>query len=349
MTLREGVSLRSVSCAHLPAAGAQTVLDHLPRPHFPVGMPGWRLPFGGDAEATEEHLTWKTTTVGGRRANYGVAGDGLPVLFLHGWGLGQHAYKRALKRLVRMGCRVYAPAMPGFGGTADLPDDEVDLEGFAAWVHGFLEAVGEHEAVFLIGHSFGGAVATQFAFEHPDLVNYLVLINAVGGGTWLDTGSRVRSLAERPLWNWVVSFPMDAFPFGHALQLGRVIVEDALPNVVRNPAGLWKAAAVARSADLTAELRALKASRIPIVALHGDGDNVIPKASFDALCAAIGSTGLTVSGHHSWLLADPDAFGEVLANSVQVARVAREFGLADDAEPPTPIVPPEDPPESAAG
>jgi len=32
---------------------------------------------------------------------YGVAGEGLPVLFLHGWALGQHSYKRALKRLVQ--------------------------------------------------------------------------------------------------------------------------------------------------------------------------------------------------------------------------------------------------------
>lgn len=308
----------------------------MPRPHFPVGMPGWRIPFISSGPVHDEHLTWKTTTVAGRRANYGVAGEGLPVLFLHGWGLGQHSYKRALKRLVRMGCRVYAPALPGFGGTADLPGEEIDLEGFAAWVAGFLDAVGEHE-VFLIGHSFGGAVATQFAFEHPDRANYLVLINAVGGGMWFKSGSRVRSLAERPLWDWFISFPLDVFPFVGAAQLGRVVIEDALPNLVRNPLGMWKAAAVARNADLTAELRDLKASGIPIVALHGERDNIIPKASFDALCAAIGSTGLTVSGHHSWLLADPDTFGEVLANSVAVARVAREFGMAGE------------PPESAAG
>lgn len=328
--------------AHFPG------LDRLPRPRLPVGLPEWHIPFVSSGPADDEHLTWKTTTVDGRPAHYGVAGEGLPVLFLHGWGLGQHSYKRALKRLVRMGCRVYAPALPGFGGTPDLPDEEVDLEGFAAWVAGFLDAVGEHEA-FLIGHSFGGAVATQFAWEHPDRANYLVLINAVGGGMWLKSGSQVRSLAERPLWNWFLSFPRDIFPFVGALQLSRVVIEDAVPNMVRNPVGMWKAASVARQADLTAELRELKASHIPIVALHGERDNVIPRASFDALCAAIGSAGLTVSGHHSWLLADPDAFGEVLANSVVVARVAREFGMAAESEPPTQLVPTGQPPESAAG
>ena len=54
-------------------------------------------------EGEPGHLVWKRTTVDGRTALYGVAGEGTPVLFLHGWGLGQHSYKRALKRLVRMG------------------------------------------------------------------------------------------------------------------------------------------------------------------------------------------------------------------------------------------------------
>ena len=69
----------------------------------------------------EDHLAWHSVVVDGRRVNYGVAGSGLPVLFVHGWALGQHAYKRALKRLVHLGCRVYAPALPGFGGSAALP------------------------------------------------------------------------------------------------------------------------------------------------------------------------------------------------------------------------------------
>src|SRR5205085_6504434 len=97
-----------------------------------------------------DHLIWKRTTVDGRTALYGVAGEGVPVLFLHGWGLGQHAYKRALKRLVHQGCRVYAPALPGFGGTADLPARSFSLAGYADWVDGFMRAVKITEPVFLI-------------------------------------------------------------------------------------------------------------------------------------------------------------------------------------------------------
>jgi hypothetical protein len=57
--------------------------------------------------------------------------------------------------------------------------------------------------------------------------------------------------------------------------------------------------------------------------LWGEGDGIIPRASFEALCAAVGSAGKVVPGRHTWLLADPDSFGEVMANSVTVAQTAR--------------------------
>src|SRR5947207_1051713 len=143
-----------------------------------------------------EHLVWRKAQVAGRQALYGVAGEGLPVVFLHGWALGQHAYKRSLKRLVAMGCEVFAPAMPGFGGSADLPGHEFSLAGYARWVDGFLDAVGIEERVFVIGHSFGGGVAIQFAHDFPERIRTLVLVNSVGGSVWAKHGSTVRSMAE---------------------------------------------------------------------------------------------------------------------------------------------------------
>src|ERR1035438_2033361 len=78
-------------------------------------------------------LTWRRTTVGGRSALYGEAGEGPPVLFLHGWGLDHKVYKRALSRLAAAGVHVLAPAMPGFGGTPSLPRESTSLTGYADW------------------------------------------------------------------------------------------------------------------------------------------------------------------------------------------------------------------------
>jgi pimeloyl-ACP methyl ester carboxylesterase len=274
-------------------------------------------------EVRVDHLVWKRTVVDGRAALYGEAGEGLPVVFLHGWGLGQHSYKRALKRLVQLGCRVFAPALPGFGGTADLPKAAFSLEGYAAWVEQFLHAVEVDEPVFLMGHSFGGGVAIQFAHDHAKRVRTLVLVNSVGGSTWRAGESTIRSMAQRPLWDWGLHFPRDILPLPQLTRVLPVVLEDALPNLLRNPWNLWRVGNLARQADLTEELEELKRRRVPVVVLWGEDDRIIPKASFDALCAAIGAQGEVVAGNHSWLLADPDAFGEVITNVLEVAKLAR--------------------------
>lgn len=260
-----------------------------------------------------DHLVWKRAIVDGRAALYGEAGEGMPVVFLHGWGLGQHAYKRALKRLVAIGCHVLAPALPGFGGTADLPPTRFSFPDYAVWLDQFLEVVGIDEPVFLVGHSFGGGVAIQTAHDFPGRVRYLVLVNSLGG-----------SMAGRPLWDWGIHFPGEVFPF----QLTRVlpvVLEDALPNLVRNPRAMLKVANLARRADLTEELEELKRRELPVVVLWGDKDRIIPKTAFDALCTAIGSDGAVVKGSHSWLLADPDSFAEVITNDIEVAKMARSM------------------------
>jgi pimeloyl-ACP methyl ester carboxylesterase len=276
-----------------------------------------------------DHLVWKRTTVDGRIAHYGEAGEGLPVLFLHGWGLGQHAYKRALKRLVAMGCRVLAPAQPGFGGTPDLPGADFSLPGYARWVHEFLRSVGVEGPVFVLGHSFGGGVAIQFAHDFPQRIRTLVLINSVGGSTWRSAGGVVRSMAQRPLWDWGLHFPRYLMPIRQITRVLPVVMEDALPNLLRNPGTMWKVGNLARTADLTLELEELKRRQVPVVVLWGDKDTIVPKPSFDALCAAIGQEGEVVAGNHSWLLADPDAFGEVMTNVVEVAKLAHAAESTD--------------------
>jgi len=273
----------------------------------------------GDHVPHPEHLVWTRTQVDGRPALYGVAGEGLPVVFLHGWGLGQHAYKRALKRLVRLGCQVFAPALPGFGGTPDLPRRDFSIEGYAKWVDGFLAAVGVEEPVFLIGHSFGGGVAIQTASDYPDRVRSLVLVNSLGG-----------SMAGRPIWDWGIHFPAEMLPF-QLTKVLPVVLEDAVPNLMRNPRAMWKVANLARKADLAEELEELKRRHLPVVVLWGDKDRIIPRSSFDDLCTTIGLEGEVVEGNHSWLLADPDAFGEVMTNVVGVAKLARDLELKEQA------------------
>ena len=278
-----------------------------------------------EPDGHEHRLVWKRATVQGRLALYGEAGAGLPVVFLHGWGLGQHAYRRPLKRLAQLGCHVWAPALPGFGGTADLPGDDFSLAGYAAWLDEFFRVVELDEPAVVVGHSFGGGVAIELAHDFGARVRSLVLVNSIGGSAWAHSGSIVRSMAERPLWDWGLHFPSDVLLVPQLARVLPVILQEAVPNLVRNPRALLRVADLARKADLTPELEALKERRLPVVVLWGDSDRIIPKPSFDALCRAIGAEGEVVSGNHSWLLADPDTFGELMTNVVGVAQLARSL------------------------
>ncbi|MGA2835638.1 MAG: alpha/beta fold hydrolase [Acidimicrobiales bacterium] len=260
-------------------------------------------------------LTWKRAEVDGRTAFYGEAGDGPPVLFLHGWGLDHKAYKAALSRMVNAGVHVVAPALPGFGGTAALPGGEVDLASLAQWLETFLDVVGVHEPALVMGHSLGGGVAIQFAHDHPERTRSLVLVNSIGGSAWTRHGSTFRSMAERPLWDWGIHLPADILPIRQARRVLPVIMAEALPNLIRDPLAVWRAAGVARRADLTAELDELRRRRLPVVVLWGRNDHIVTEDSFATMCFALGDPKVvTVEGSHSWLIADPDAFGEVMTN-----------------------------------
>jgi pimeloyl-ACP methyl ester carboxylesterase len=256
-----------------------------------------------------------------------VAGDGLPVLFLHGWGLGHQTYRAALSRIAAQPARVYAPALPGFSGTAELPSSQFSLAGYAQWAADFLDAIGVAERVVAVGHSFGGGVAIRLAYEFPERVRSLVLVNSIGGSAWRN-GKRLSAIAQRPLWDWGLHFPGDIWPLRQATRVLPVMLSDAVPNMMRNPRAFAKVANLARRADLRPELEALKARETPVTVLWADRDGVIPRESFDALCAAVGSVGKVVSGSHSWLLADPAKFSEVITNDLDVARQAREAELS---------------------
>ena len=281
---------------------------------------------GGDAEGdvTVDHadwLRWKETTVDGRTAVYGEAGQGMPVLFLHGWGLGHKAYKRSLSRLVRAGLHVYAPALPGFGGTAALPDEDATMAGYGAWAAAFLKSVRVTEPALVMGHSFGGGVAIALAHGHRRQVRSLVLINSIGGSAWFQD-SWISFLARRPPWDWGIHLGTDLSPVRQASRVVPVMMSEALPNLMRDPRSFWRSAALARRADLTAELESLRRRHLPVVVVWGARDQLLTRRSLETLCRALGDPDVvTVPGAHTWLLGDPDAFGEVMTNVLDVVGV----------------------------
>ena len=264
------------------------------------------------------------TWVQGRPAAYSMAGEGMPVVLLHGWALAQHTYRRVIEEIADQGCMVIAPSMPGFGGSGDLAGEAFSMSGYAKWVADLLDVLEIEEPAVLVGHSFGGGVAIKLAHDMPARVRSLVLVNSIGGSAWR-SGRSLRSISERPLWDWGLHFPSDVWPVRQATRVLPVVVEDLLPNLLRNPRAIVRVANLARRVDLRAELERLRDRGLPITILWGTRDGIIPRESFEALCVASGVEGTVVEGSHSWLLADPQHFGEVITNDVRVAKAARDL------------------------
>jgi pimeloyl-ACP methyl ester carboxylesterase len=286
---------------------------------WPVTVPAF-VRFGGSGRGgavAPPCLETRPVSVGGKQVAMGVADGGGPtVLFLHGWGLSHHSYAPPVRALAGAGFQVLAPDLPGFGGTADLAAGKISYGGFAGFLSELLGEVEGDEPVHVVGHSFGGGVAAQFAHDFPERVRSLVLVDAVSGATWTRSATQAQLLASRPLWDWayhlMLELPMGAAPRSVPGILGEVVV-----NLVKHPASLGLTAHLIRRSDLRNELTMLCERRVPVTVVWGSGDQVVPRAAFEDLCEALGVAGQTVPGTHSWPISAPGRFAEVVGGALR--------------------------------
>jgi pimeloyl-ACP methyl ester carboxylesterase len=264
----------------------------------------------------DDALRWHRVEVDGSPVHYGVCGSGPASLFLHGWGLRPNGYRRPVRAMARAGCRVFAPALPGFGGTRELTADRRTFTGYGQWVGRFLDAVGEDEVAVVAGHSFGGGVATAFTYEEPWRVSSLLLANAIGSPTWALFPNEVRTMVQRPFWDWGRHFTTDLLNSPASLRLLPLMLEDLIPNLVSNPLGMFRTGDFIRRADLVREVRAIARWGIPVTVAWSDRDRLVPRSAFDDLRHAAGVAGVVRDGAHAWLIADPEGFGELAISAL---------------------------------
>ncbi|WP_375207837.1 alpha/beta fold hydrolase [Hyphococcus sp.] len=124
----------------------------------------------------------KSVNVGGINTNYIEAGNGYPIVLIHGSGPGVTAFAnwRGVIPDLAKSFHVFAPDMVGFGYT-DCPEDIEDftLDVWVDHISGFMEALSIERAHF-IGNSYGGALTLALAVRRPDLVDKFVLMGAAG-------------------------------------------------------------------------------------------------------------------------------------------------------------------------
>ena len=109
---------------------------------------------------------------GGVRTRAIEAGDGPPLILLHGTGGHAEAYLKNIEAHAEH-FHVYAIDMVGHGYT-DAPDISYEMQCYVDFMKDFLDAIGAEQA-HISGESLGATVASWFALQHPDRVNKIVM------------------------------------------------------------------------------------------------------------------------------------------------------------------------------
>jgi pimeloyl-ACP methyl ester carboxylesterase len=118
-------------------------------------------------------------TIHGHDVAYRSGGSGPVVVLIHGMAGSSETWLPVLPSLAGH-FTVVAPDLPGHGDS-DKPRGDYSLGAHASAVRDLLRALG-HERATIVGQSFGGGVAMQLAYQHPECCERLVLVASGGLG-----------------------------------------------------------------------------------------------------------------------------------------------------------------------
>jgi pimeloyl-ACP methyl ester carboxylesterase len=209
-------------------------------------------------------------------ASYLEKGEGVPLLLLHGF-LGDAACWLPLIDRLHSHARCVGLDLLGFGDSSK-PILRYDIAREVAFVRQFVTAIGL-EPCCIVGHSFGGWVATAYALQYPDAVQGLILAASAGirDDSFCGRYTHLRPLLWRtPLVDWAL---------GLAKPLAGLLGQSASVNRIRwfrqelmaNPAACSFLLDRLRPEDAidTVENQ-IEQLRVPTLVVTGDRDGTIP-------------------------------------------------------------------------
>jgi pimeloyl-ACP methyl ester carboxylesterase len=229
----------------------------------------------------------KTATVHGRSVSYLEAGEGPVLLLIHGIAGSCENWREVVEPLARRHT-VIAPDFPGHGAS-EVGAGDYSIGALAAGLRDLLLALG-HERATVVGHSLGGGVAMQLAYQFPEMLERLVLVSSGGLGPEVSPVLRAAALPGADLFISVTAGAGEKV--GSALGRGLAAV-GLRPNadvaeVARGYASLQDPA---RRAAFLDTLRAVVGTRgqrvhagdrlylaeaVPVLIVWGARDSIIP-------------------------------------------------------------------------
>jgi pimeloyl-ACP methyl ester carboxylesterase len=227
-------------------------------------------------------------TIHGYRRAYRMVGQGPALLLIHGIGDTSRSWQPLMPELGRS-YTVVAPDLLGHGDS-DKPRADYSVAAYANGMRDLLDVLGI-DRVTVVGHSLGGGVAAQFAYQYPQRCERIVLVASGGAGREVTPFLRMAAaplaeLALPPL-HWPISrfFGSLGLEFlrriGH--DLGRDATEllrvfDGLPDGSARGAFTRTLRSVVdwRGQVVTMMDRSYLVAGVPMLLVWGTHDAVIP-------------------------------------------------------------------------
>jgi pimeloyl-ACP methyl ester carboxylesterase len=273
----------------------------------------------------------------GHRVSYRTGGSGPALLLLHGITNSSETWEHVAPRLAER-FTVIAPDLLGHGQSA-TPRGDYSLGAHASGARDVLTSLGIERAT-VVGHSLGGGIAMQFAYQFPERCERLVLVASGGLGREVHLLLRAASL---PGADYVLPALTSAGLLGVGRGLGgllrRVGVEPSedlevlgrgfasLDNAGSRQAFLHTVRSVIEPGGqrVSAQERLALAALLPTLIVWGERDSIIPVAHGAEAHAAIPGSRFEVfpgAGHmpHD---ADPERFAELLTEFCDETEAAR--------------------------
>ena len=224
----------------------------------------------------------------GHRVFYRAAGSGPVVVLVHGITSTSATWANVLPYLAER-FTVIAPDLLGHGESAK-PRGDYSLGAYASGIRDLLMALGHERATF-VGHSLGGGIAMQLAYQFPEHCERLVLVGSGGLGRDITALLRAASLPGSEL---VLPLLVNERVLGAGRLVGRLLgrvglrVHTDLGEVLRGHASLSDGEARAAfihtlrtivdlwGQRVDASDRLYLAQAIPFLILWGERDPIIP-------------------------------------------------------------------------
>jgi pimeloyl-ACP methyl ester carboxylesterase len=276
-------------------------------------------------------------TIHGYRRAYVKAGEGPALLLVHGIGDSSDTWRPVFDQLARR-YTVIAPDLLGHG-RSEKPRADYTIAGFANGMRDLLAVLGV-ERVTVLGHSLGGGVAAQFAYQFPERCERLVLVGSGGVGRSVSPLLRLAAVpgieALMPLLGLPPLRAMSRLGAGvlrlFDTALGRdaeeiLAVFDALPDTEARRAILrtLRSGVDWRGQVITMLDRAYLAAGVPTLIVWGRRDAIIPLGHGRMAQAAIPGSRLEVfdeAGHFPHHV-DPDRFAQLVQEFIETSPPAR--------------------------